>query len=73
MAVIITNKSYKVSIKTNAGTDSSGNVITETVGLGSLKNGADQDKIVAVAGLVETVLENPIYSIEETTVNILSE
>ena len=73
MSVIATTKSYGVRIKLNAGSTESGKVITNSVSLGTMAVGADQNKIMAVANLLEPVLENPIYAVEETTVKVLSE
>ena len=71
--VIATTKSYGVRIKLNAGTTESGKVITNSVSMGVMAVGADQNKIIAVANALETILDNPIYAVEETTVKVLSE
>ena len=73
MSVIATTKSYKVTIKLNAGTTQSGKTITNSVSLGTMAVGASHDRIVAVSNLLEEVLDNPIYAIEEDTVKVLSE
>ena len=72
MAVIATTKRYAVSIKLNAGSTSAGKVITKSCSLGSLRAGADQDKVMAVVDLLEPVLAYQIHSVEETTVKVLS-
>ncbi len=72
MSVIATTKSYKVTLKLNSGSTPEGKVITTNVSLGSLRAGADQDKVMAVADLLEPVLESPLHSVEETTVKVLS-
>lgn len=73
MAVIATVKTYRVSIKTNTGSTAEGAVITKSISLGSLRSNADQEKVMAVVDLLEPILAEPIYSVEETTVKVLSE
>lgn len=72
-SVIAMTKSYGVRIKLNAGSTESGKVLTNSVSMGTMAVGADQNKILAVANALEAILDNPIYAVEETTVKVLSE
>ena len=73
MAAIVTNKSTAFSIILNAGTDSSGNMITKTTSFPAVKVGANVDRILAISQQFEDLAVSPVYTTQRTVVNILSE
>lgn len=73
MAVIVTNKSTAYAVLLNEGTDSSGNIITKSTAMPKIKNGANEDKVLAVVNAYVQIAEAPLYATRRTVVNILSE
>lgn len=73
MSAIITNKSLAYAVILNEGTDSSGNMITKTTNMPSIKNSANPDTVLAVQTAYAAIAESPIYTLRRRTVNIVSE
>ena len=74
MAVTETPKKVSVSVRLNNGVDSSGNVQTVSVSLGSLSTtGYDNAKALAVAEALEDCLSLSVYSVEKTYVTTIED
>ncbi len=74
MAVTETPKKVSVSVRLNNGVDSSGNVQTVSVSLGSLSTtGYDNTKALAVAEALEDCLSLSVYSVEKTYVTTIED
>lgn len=73
MSAIVTNKSLSYSVILNEGTDSSGNMISKTTNMPSIKMSANVDSVLAVQTAYALVAEAPVYTLKRRTINIVSE
>ena len=72
MAVISVPMRSGVSVKLNAGTDSTtGKAVVRSVALNGVKPGADGEMILNVVDLLANVLEFPVTRVEQTEVRSL--
>lgn len=76
MAVIATISSYRVSILLDAGTSSSGTVVTSSVAFpGLVQTGLDSsgyEKLFTIVDAFEPLAEDDVYTVRETTTKTLS-
>ena len=73
MAVTETTKRSAVSVKLDAGTNpSTGNAVVRSCSLGSVKLGADAQKVMNVVDLLAPVLEHTPIRVERTEVSLIT-
>lgn len=73
MSAIVTNKSTSYSVILNEGTDSSGDMITKTTNMPSIKESANVDSVLAVQTAYATIAEAPVHVLKRRKINIVSE
>ena len=71
MAVMESAYKSSVSLKLNAGVNTSGGVIVRSCSLGKVAQGADKDKNMDVVGALLPVLNHSLVRVERTEVSIL--